>query len=151
MWISCIKQDWLSPVYSGRLEYICRNSFYPPRCIDAPFGVRIPFRSAGRVQRWIQIPVRKSRVQSCLPVTAKRNHSREKQINSGVVHMIGIVCFVNNNNNNEKLTWYTCSAAQRPTSSPGPSALQELAVSQTVTPNRDHLPTSPYCTTHSWL
>ena len=23
-----IKQDWLSPVYSGCLQYICRNSFY---------------------------------------------------------------------------------------------------------------------------
>ena len=39
------KQDWLSPVHSGRLEYICRDLFYPPRCIDALFGVRIPFRS----------------------------------------------------------------------------------------------------------
>ena len=36
------------------------NSFYPPRCIDALFGVRIPFQS--QVQRAIQIPVRQSRV-----------------------------------------------------------------------------------------
>ena len=50
-----MKQDWLSPLYSGRLEYICWNSFYPPRCIDALFGVRIPFRSL--IQRLIQIPV----------------------------------------------------------------------------------------------
>ena len=40
----------LSPVYSGRLEYICWNSFYPSRCIGALFRVRIPFRSQ------IQIP-----------------------------------------------------------------------------------------------
>ena len=39
------KQDWLSPVHLGRMEYICRDSFYPLRCIDALFGVRIPFRS----------------------------------------------------------------------------------------------------------
>ena len=45
------EQDWFSPVYPGRLEYICWNSFYPPRCIDALFGVRIQFRSL--VQRLI--------------------------------------------------------------------------------------------------
>ena len=38
------------------------NLFYPPRCIDALFGVRIPFQS--QVQRAIQILVRQSRVQS---------------------------------------------------------------------------------------
>ena len=30
------KQDWHSPVYSGRLEYI--HSRYPSRCIDALWG-----------------------------------------------------------------------------------------------------------------
>ena len=49
-------------MYSGRLEYICWNLFYPPRCIDALFRVRIPFQSL--VQRLIQIPVRQSKVQS---------------------------------------------------------------------------------------
>ena len=44
------EQDWLSPVYLGRLEYICWNSFYSPRCIDALFGFKIPFRSL------VQIP-----------------------------------------------------------------------------------------------
>ena len=45
---------------SVHLEYICRNSFYPPWCIGALFRVRIPFQCL--VQRVIQIPVRQSRV-----------------------------------------------------------------------------------------
>ena len=31
------------------------------------------------------------------------------------------------------------------------TALGELIVAPTVIPTRDHLPNSPYCTTHSWL
>ena len=41
----CLKQDWLSPVYSGRLQYIRIHSTLTPRCIDALFVVRIPFQS----------------------------------------------------------------------------------------------------------
>ena len=32
-------------VPESRLQYIWLNSFYTPRCIDALFGVRIPFQS----------------------------------------------------------------------------------------------------------
>ena len=39
------QQSWLLPVCSGRLEYICWNSFYSPRCINSLFGVRISFQS----------------------------------------------------------------------------------------------------------
>ena len=59
-----LKQDWLLSVYSGRLEYICWNLFYPAPCIDSLFGVRILFRSL--VQRLIQVRVCQSRDQSMI-------------------------------------------------------------------------------------
>ena len=56
------KQDWRSPVYSGRFEYICWNSLYSPllsptlglptRFIHALFGVHITGISGWKTQEY---------------------------------------------------------------------------------------------------
>ena len=57
-WEITAQQDWLSPVYSGRLEI---HSTHPGALMHYS-GLEFHFKVKSRVQRAIQIPVRQSRV-----------------------------------------------------------------------------------------
>ena len=62
------KQDWLSPVYSGRLEIRPTHT----GALMHYSGLEFHFKVNSRVQRAIQIPVRQSRVQSMFTQVTER-------------------------------------------------------------------------------